>query len=236
MTDKDYPPRSALYMAPELDIAKVATTATTLGILGTTALIYAPNTTFYRPLLYITLLCIFHFMEFWVTAKYNPTRVTTDSFLLNNGNAYTLAQIVSLIESTVLTVVLHGKLGYKLQLISLIGAAIAILGQVVRSMAMVQASKNFNHIVQRKKNDDHELVTAGIYQISRHPSYFGFFYWSLGLQLFMLNPFSFIAFSIVLWRFFNSRIQDEEKHLIKFFGEKYLDYKKNVSTKIPFIR
>lgn len=42
---------------------------------------------------------------------------------------------------------------------------------------------------------------------SRHPSYTGFFYWGLGMQLTLQNPVSFAIFMVVLWRFFNARIK-----------------------------
>lgn len=86
----------------------------------------------------------------------------------------------------------------------------------------------------------------------RHPSYAGFFYWALGTQLLLQNPFCFIFFLASLWRFFfyrirgqhllskmitsaNSNIVGEENALIKFFGEEYSRYRERVGTKIPFI-
>lgn len=43
------------------------------------------------------------------------------------------------------------------------GLAILILGQVVRSLAMVHAAGNFSHEVAMRRRADHELVTDGIY-------------------------------------------------------------------------
>jgi len=45
----------------------------------------------------------------------------------------------------------------------LIGAAVTLFGQVLRSLAMIQASTNFSHIVVFKKRSDHMLVTDGVY-------------------------------------------------------------------------
>ena len=86
---------------------------------------------------------------------------------------------------------------------------------------------------------------------SRHPSYAGFFYWALGTQLVLQNPLSFIVHSIVLWKFFYYRsrctsflffhdlmisiIAAEERALVKFFGQDYVEYRRRVGTKIPFI-
>ena len=104
------------------------------------------------------------------------------------------------------------------------GIAVVVVGQTLRSVAMITAAANFNHAVQFKKQDEHKLVTNGIYayvyapklllpytaiyhnyRIFRHPSYAGFFYWALGSQLVLQNPVSFVAFVVVLWRFFYHR-------------------------------
>lgn len=81
-----------------------------------------------------------------------------------------------------------------------------ICGQWGRSLAMITAASNFNHDVQFVKKEQHELVTNGIYQYSRHPSYAAFFYWAVGTQVLLGNPISALAFAYILWRFFSQRI------------------------------
>lgn len=44
-----------------------------------------------------------------------------------------------------------------------LGAVVTLFGQTLRSLAMIQASTNFSHIVVFKKRSDHILVTDGIY-------------------------------------------------------------------------
>ena len=68
----------------------------------------------------------------------------------------------------------------------------------------------------------------------RHPSYFGFFIWSVGIEIMCINPICTIAFTVILFNFFKDRIETEEKILIRFFGMEYIKYKKNVGTLIPF--
>jgi protein-S-isoprenylcysteine O-methyltransferase len=41
---------------------------------------------------------------------------------------------------------------------------IVLLGQVVRSGAMISAANNFSHIIQYERRHDHQLVTTGIYR------------------------------------------------------------------------
>jgi protein-S-isoprenylcysteine O-methyltransferase len=48
---------------------------------------------------------------------------------------------------------------------------------------MFTAGSNFNHVVQSEKSDTHTLVTSGVYAWCRHPSYVGWFYWSIGTQV-----------------------------------------------------
>jgi len=80
------------------------------------------------------------------------------------------------------------------------------------------------------------LVTHGIYGIMRHPSYVGWFWWSIGTQIILSNPFCVIFYAIISWKFFNDRIYVEEITLINFFGKQYFDYQKRVPTGIPFIK
>ena len=43
--------------------------------------------------------------------------------------------------------------------------------------------------------------------VFRHPSYAGFFYYSIGTQMALQNPASVIGFTLVLHRFFSKRIR-----------------------------
>jgi protein-S-isoprenylcysteine O-methyltransferase len=119
----------------------------------------------------------------------------------------------------------------KLQLI--LGLLLVIVGQTVRSLAMAHAGSNFNHTVQVVHKDGHTMVTDGVYRILRHPSYFGFFWWSIGTQLVLENTLCFWAYALILRAFFSNRIQNEERLLIRFFHEEYLDYMKRTWVGIP---
>ncbi|RMZ92004.1 hypothetical protein DV736_g738, partial [Chaetothyriales sp. CBS 134916] len=160
----------------------------------------------WRAPFFIAVLSLFHYLEFESTARYNPSDASTSSFLL-----------------------LSNGIAYS------IAHATAML-ELVRVAAMRKAKTNFNHLVQLYKKDDHELVTGGVYAFSRHPSYFGFFWWALGTQVVLGNVGCFVAYAVVLWKFFSHRITHEERHLVQFFGKAYIDYRHRVPTRIPFIR
>jgi len=175
----------------------------------------------------------FHWGEFVVTAGWNREKVNVDSFLLDNGRMYHVANGLALAEYLL---VLYFRPSLKsFPYLSLLGVVIVLFGQFLRSAAMIKASSNFSHMVAFRKLAGHQLVTDGVYKWSRHPSYAGFFYWALGTQLVLQNLFSFFVFLALLMRFFSSRIKAEERALVSFFGDDYISYRKRVGTKIPFI-
>ncbi|KAH9966075.1 ICMT-domain-containing protein [Russula dissimulans] len=175
----------------------------------------------------------FHWGEFAVTAGWNREKVSVDSFLLNNGRMYHIANGVALTEY-LLALYLRPSLK-SFPYVSSIGVVVVFLGQYLRSAAMIKAASNFSHKVAFRKRVDHRLVTDGIYAWFRHPSYAGFFYWALGTQLVLQNPLSFCVYWVLLMRFFSSRIRAEERALISFFGDEYVTYRRRVGTRIPFI-
>jgi protein-S-isoprenylcysteine O-methyltransferase len=123
----------------------------------------------------------------------------------------------------------------QLKWISIFGAVLTVGGEWLRKQSMFTASSNFNHYVQFQRKDGHVLVQHGVYRIFRHPSYVGWFSWSLGTQIILCNPLCLVAYAIVSWKFFNERIYEEEIALLNFFGEDYLDYQRRVPTGLPFI-
>ncbi|KAG8977756.1 hypothetical protein FRB90_008715, partial [Tulasnella sp. 427] len=154
-------------------------------------------------------------------------------YLLNNGKAYHLANGIAVTEFLITKYFFPNLKTWPY--VSQFGILLTIASHALRSGAMITAATNFSHAVMSKKEDTHVLVTNGIYSWLRHPSYTGFYYWGLGTQLTLQNPISFVGYSIVMWNFFHQRIPYEEKHLIKFFGSDYINYRKRVGTLIPFI-
>ena len=100
---------------------------------------------------------------------------------------------------------------------------------------MLTAGSNFDHLIRVRKEEKHQLVTSGVYRLCRHPSYVGWFYWSVGTQLVLCNPFCTLAYAAASWRFFYERIYEEEITLLYFFGEDYKRYQSEVPTGLPFI-
>ncbi|KAN0082261.1 Isoprenylcysteine carboxyl methyltransferase (ICMT) family domain containing protein [Elaphomyces granulatus] len=214
---------------------------TALGISASlTVLFLVLSVRLWRVSFFVASLCLFHFLEYYVTARYNTRHASVGAFLLtSNGWAYNVAH-GSAITECILSHFIFPE-GYfwwtraigslKLQLI--LGLLLVIVGQTVRSLAMAHAGSNFNHTVQVVHKDGHTMVTDGVYRILRHPSYFGFFWWSIGTQLVLENTLCFWAYALILRAFFSNRIQNEERLLIRFFHEEYLDYMKRTWVGIP---
>ena len=208
-------------------------------IIATLALIFLTDSPIWRVPFFLLALSVFHFLEFWTTAMTNTLNAGVDSFLLtSNWPWYAVAHASAVVECTITSVFFPrtSLMPFNLGPVALcIGLGLVLVGQVVRSLAMLQAGQSFNHQVQTHKAASHTLVTERIYSIFRHPSYFGFFYWGLGTQLVMGNLICFFAYGAVLWMFFNDRIKREEKSLVEFFKDDYINYRNRVGTKLPFI-
>ena len=203
-----------------------------------TLLLYAPSPLWRVPF-FIASLSLFHFLEFWTTAAYNTPAAQISSFLLTaNWPAYAIAHGFATFECLLTNLIWPDSAWAPAALrpvLILAGLVLVVIGQTVRSVAMIHAGRSFNHTVQYRRKSSHVLVTDGIYSVLRHPSYFGFFWWALGTQLVMGNVLSFMGYAGVLWKFFSTRIEHEEEYLVAFFGAEYVDYRARVGTKIPFV-
>lgn len=223
-----YPSDVAYLPGGKKSLAGISIRAFSLGIaLGVAGIAGAQLAYYQLPLwrapFFIATLALFHYLEFDSTARFNPPDAKISSFLLSaNGSAYNAAHITAVTE-LLLRHWLHSdwkprwlRLPFEVPTLLpsipsavavSIGLALIVVGQYVRTAAMAEAGKSFNHVVQSTKKDDHVLVTSGVYAFSRHPSYFGFFWWGLGTQLVLGNSICFPAYAAVLWRFFANRIQ-----------------------------
>ncbi|KAG6365202.1 hypothetical protein INS49_006810 [Diaporthe citri] len=237
--DKPYFPGQSKSLAGIALRAFCLGAALAVGVIGTALVLATTSSPLWRLPFFLASLSAFHFLEFWTTAAYNTREADVSSFLLTaNWPAYAVAHSAASLECLVTSVFFPARSWAPFgtgPLLMLLGISLVLVGQVVRSAAMVQAGPSFNHIVQQTQKREHILITTGIYGTLRHPSYFGFFWWGLGTQLAMGNVLCFFAYAAVLWRFFSSRIRHEEVFLVRFFGDEYVDYKKKTGTKIPFV-
>jgi protein-S-isoprenylcysteine O-methyltransferase len=173
-------------------------------------LVLAPSRLWRAPA-FGALLAAFHFCEFYVYARWNLLHARRDSFLTrSNGVHYQYAMAVALLETLVASAAFPGwQAMWSARWVQLVGALLVVGGQGLRHAAIATAGTNFHHLLQRDRRPGHELVTTGPYAVLRHPSYFGFYWWAVGTQVLLGNPFSAAMFAGVLWHFFYRRTSGE---------------------------
>lgn len=179
--------------------------------------------------LFLFMFCFFHFSEFALIsfAHRNPR---FDSLLLNHGSKYASAFTFSVIEFLLSPFTLS-------PLVRLVGMVTAMIGLLLRAMALWTAGSAFTHLIVTRRSSMHTLVTTGVYAFMRHPGYAGWLLWVCGAQLLAGNLVSFVCFSIVTWIFFKDRIEYEETLLLDMFGNEYRRYKQRTRfSGVPWIQ
>lgn len=79
------------------------------------------------------------------------------------------------------------------------------------------------------------LITSGAYRIVRHPIYSGTIIAVLGWTILLKSTISIIYFPIMFLLYFLTTVL-EEKDLIEYYGDEYIDYKQKVTKRlVPFI-
>ncbi len=84
------------------------------------------------------------------------------------------------------------------------------------------------------QTDKTELITGGIYRLSRNPAFLGFDLTYIGLYLAFDNVIL-LAASLFAVMALHLQILEEEKFLEARFGEKYLEYKKKTGRYFIFL-
>jgi protein-S-isoprenylcysteine O-methyltransferase len=259
-TSKPYPYDVSLLPDGKRSFSHISAQAFWLGfvlaaslVLGVQAAYFGSTT--WRIFAFTASLSLFHFLEFWTTATYNQPQARASSFLLfSNGTAYNAAHSAALFEIVISCFYPSYQSRFVNSFTITIGLVLVVFGQIMRSTAMATAGTNFNHTPQKVKQQGHELVTSGIYALSRHPSYMAFFWWAIGTQILVGNKICLVVFIVSLYSFFSNRIKcelppcenlcglrctdfnlAEERSLVEFFGKDYDAYRKSTMTGIPFI-
>ena len=110
------------------------------------------------------------------------------------------------------------------------GAVIGALGAAVFVTSVVTMRDSWRAGVS--KTDKTELVTDGIYQLSRNPAFLGFDLVYIGILLIFFNPWLLAASVFAMIMFHLQIVNVEEDFLLEPFGQEYLAYKKKVNRYI----
>lgn len=108
-----------------------------------------------------------------------------------------------------------------------VGIIIAILGDIVFVISVWTMKDSWRAGVS--PTDKTELVTDGIYQISRNPAFLGFDLVYVGICLMFFNWVLLLVSVFAMLMFHLQIVNVEEEFLLDFFGEEYISYKKKVN-------
>lgn len=116
--------------------------------------------------------------------------------------------------------------GQGLTAVRVTGAGLSVAGTIVFIAAVWTMRDSWRAGVSR--TDKTELVTGGIYQISRNPAFLGFDLLYIGILLMFFNwiLFSLTVFAVIMYHL--QIVKVEEDFLSATFGDEYLQYKKKV--------
>lgn len=113
------------------------------------------------------------------------------------------------------------------------GIGFIIVGLIIRWLSILQLGKSFT--VDVAITDSSQLITDGMYERIRHPSYSGLLAVVLGFAITMGSILSFFVFTIPVISAIIYRISIEEELLRREFGDEYNNYIKKTRKIIPGI-
>lgn len=138
---------------------------------------------FYVPLpilVYSSSISVAHLGEYLFVCGYHSDELEWDSFLINQSAAYIFSHTFCLVEYAVELLLVPQYCKVDVPILPALGFAMIVVGHFFRIGAMFTAAQSFHHQVQYEKAVSHTLVTSGVYQMVRHPSYFGWTLWAVG--------------------------------------------------------
>lgn len=109
---------------------------------------------------------------------------------------------------------------------SIIGFVIGLIGDFIFLLAVLQMKDNWRAGIPLE--DKTNLVTEGIYKISRNPAFLGFDLMYIGLLLLNFNILNLII-TISTIIILHLQILQEEQYMIQTFNDQYLNYKRKVN-------
>jgi len=122
---------------------------------------------------------------------------------------------------------LIGFTGYDL-FVSLFMGLIVPISNIIILIGMFAVILGWRKIFRAKN----QLVTTGIYSRLRHPQYLGFLLITLGMNILWVTLSTLLLWPVLAFLYFRLA-KEEDKQMEAKFGEKFLEYKRNVPTFIP---
>jgi protein-S-isoprenylcysteine O-methyltransferase Ste14 len=146
----------------------------------------------------------------------------------------TLSSVLQIIDYGVsLGVTGLGAITWGFPILSYLGFFLIFLGVAIHWIGILTLKRQFATMVV--VSEGHKLVDTGIYKFIRHPIYTAILLELLGFGLALANWVSILLLLIPNAASLAYRIYVEEKVLVKYFGEAYIDYERKTKRLIPGI-
>lgn len=110
--------------------------------------------------------------------------------------------------------------------VQILGACVGVIGVIIFIVSVVTMRDSWRAGVS--KTDKTDLVTSGIFKISRNPAFLGFNLVYIGILLMFFNWVLFAVSAFAAVMFHLQIVNVEEPFLLSEFGGDYLSYKKKV--------
>lgn len=181
--------------------------------------------------LYLILILVFFILAFAV--RNIATYLATKKSIRGSSLKLTL----SILISTVIYVLILFRLTFpdtqlliefdlsEFPLVKTIGLISASVGFVLGILALIAMKNSWRVGIKYDQHTD--LVTSGIYRISRNPYFFSYDILILGYLLIFPSPILAVLF-IILVIVFHKMILEEEKYLESVHGASYMEYRMKV--------
>jgi protein-S-isoprenylcysteine O-methyltransferase Ste14 len=118
----------------------------------------------------------------------------------------------------------HLKIPLPRTLTLILGIVLVIIGIPVFLVPGLTIGRSF---------EQGELATKGVYSYIRHPIYGSWIVFFIPGIVFLLNSLIGLLIPIFMYAVFKIFIVEEERYLGEKFGQKYIEYKKNVGSIFP---
>ncbi len=134
---------------------------------------------------------------------------------------------------TLLAAAPGGTEGPMALLLALAGALVALTGSAVVVRSRAELGGAWSLVPTASEHTG--VVTTGPYRLVRHPIYLGFSLLALGEAIAFGSMPAVLAVIAVVIPSFLWRAREEEKLLLRVFGERYLLYQKHTKIMIPYL-
>jgi protein-S-isoprenylcysteine O-methyltransferase Ste14 len=118
-------------------------------------------------------------------------------------------------------------------LVSYVGLMILMIGGLVTVTGRAQLARYGSGVLHIE--EEHELVTTGVFRYIRHPVYAGGLAGIVGVLMAFRGTIVLLAVAVLYFVVLRHRLLFEEEMLLSEFGEEYRDYMKRTRRLIPLI-